>query len=112
MTDGALITSSVNGSISLWREHSEVSSSQGDENRWVCEYSATADGSIYALCMLDGRVVSAGDGRKIVMWGAELDWRIEKPLEEDQPGGGVWSLEVCKGRLVSGLMDGTIRVWT
>lgn len=70
--------------------------------------------------------MSAGGSNSIVIWGAELEWRLNKSLFDgtaqggDLPdasssaGGGdegVWSLEVCKGRLVSGLMDGKIRVW-
>lgn len=116
LADGALITSSVNGSIRVWRE--QPSESQSRAGVWECESQAHAEGSIYALCALDGRVVSAGGSSKIIIWGAELDFRMEKSLHDTDGSGsaegndGVWSLAVCKGRLVSGLMDGTIRVWT
>ena len=111
--DGALVSSSVNGCIRVWRNKS----SGGDPSGWECEHEAHADGSIYALCNLDGRIVSAGGGNTIAVWGAELDWKLEKELLEvgtsdEGLAEGVWSLEVCRGRLVSGLMDGTIRVWT
>lgn len=113
--DGALISSSVNGCIRVWRD--KGSNNGGDASGWECDHEAHADGSIYALCNLDGRVVSAGGGNTITVWGAELDWMLEKEvLEVGTPSEGlaegVWSLEVCRGRLVSGLMDGTIRVWT
>ena len=63
LSDGALVTSSVNGSIRLWREKEAVNgdgNSGNTSSTWECESQADAGGSIYALTTLDGRVVSAG----------------------------------------------------
>ena len=67
----------------------------------------------YSLCCLDGRIVSAGAGNKISVWrsGRERseDWALHKWFDTEEAG--IWSLVVCKGRLISGGVDGTVRVW-
>jgi WD40 repeat protein len=67
----------------------------------------------YSLCCLEGRIVSAGAGNKISMWrsGRERseDWTLSKWFDTEEAG--IWSLVVCKGRLISGGVDGTVRVW-
>jgi WD40 repeat protein len=67
----------------------------------------------YSLCCLEGRIVSAGAGNKISVWrsGRERseDWALHKWFDTEEAG--IWSLVVCKGRLISGGVDGTVRVW-
>lgn len=80
---------------------------------WVCEHTIQSDGAVYSLCCLDGRIVSAGAGNKISVWKTgrdrSEDWSLHKWFETEEAG--VWSLTVCKGKLVSGGVDGTVRVW-
>ena len=67
------------------------------------------------LCIA-GVVVSAGTGNKISVWKSGRDrpddasWTMHKFF--DTAEAGVWSLAVWKGRLISGGVDGTVRVWT
>ena len=67
----------------------------------------------YSLCCLEGRIVSAGAGNKISVWrsGRERseDWALHKWFDTEEAG--IWSLVVCKGRLISGGVDGGVRVW-
>ena len=84
---------------------------------WQCGQMIQSDGPVYALCCLDGLVVSAGSGSKISVW---RSLRMSPTSEEtlnlhktfDTQAAGVWSLTVCRNRLISGGADGTIRVWT
>ena len=72
------------------------------------------DGPVYAICCLDGKIVTAGASNKISIWKPPVetndDWTLAKVFETE--GDGVWTLTACKGRLVSGDMDGVVRVWT
>ena len=95
----------------------------------------TNDGPIYSLCCLDGKVVSAGASNKISIWRPAMErsevrvtlpnkeeklkmicglflknWTLHRVFETEEAG--IWSLTVCKGRLISGGDDGTVRVWT
>ena len=37
------------------------------------------------------------------------DWALHKWFDTEEAG--IWSLVVCKGRLISGGVDGTVTVW-
>jgi len=106
----------VDGTIRSWRYNSDQNTADGRgggereaAGEWECESVVTSSGGpVYALCCLEGRVVSAGSGSRIAVWGA--DWTLQNSFDSTEAG--VWALAVCKNRLVSGGVDGTIRVWT
>ncbi len=68
---------------------------------------------MYDVCCVDGYVVTGGDCRRISIWKPAPergeDWRLHRWFETED--GGIWALSACKGRLVSGGMDGVVRVW-
>lgn len=84
------------------------------ESTWICEQTVKSDGPVYSLCCFDGRIVSAGAGNKISVWrsGRERseEWALHKWFDTEESG--IWSLAVCKGRLISGGVDGTVRVYS
>jgi len=117
-SEGSLVTGSVDGTIRSWRyihssqdlgEGGGSDSSHGHGHDWVCESVVSSSaGPVYAVICLEGRVVSAGAGSRIAVWGS--DWTLYRWFDTTESG--VWALAVCKGRLVSGGVDGTLRVWT
>ena len=105
--------------FSISGEPGELESVEEVVPEWECEHTVVSDGPVYALCCLsDGKVVSAGASNKISIWKsaverehtAEEDWVLHKQFETEEDG--VWSLTICRGRLISGGVDGTVRVWT
>eukprot|EP01038_Epipyxis_sp_PR26KG_P015624 gene15624-21117_t len=89
----------------------------GSIDEWECEHTVVSDGPIYSICcLIDGRVVSAGAGNQISVWKREREhieeeeWKLHSSFETEEAG--IWSLIICKGRLISGGVDGTVRVWT
>jgi len=81
-----------------------LSTSTGLDSEWECEHTVTNDGPIYSLCCLDGKVVSAGASNKISIWRPAVerseDWTLHRWFETEEAG--IWSLTICKGRLISG----------
>lgn len=120
---------------SLSRNEPIGSTSHQRQSEWECIYSVSSDGSVYSLCCLDGKVVSAGSSNKICVWKSALERDREAIVQEtrgqsarssnsstdskasamlkwfETEEAGVWSLTVWKGRLISGGVDGTVRVW-
>lgn len=100
--------------------------------RWECDHIVESGEPVYALCSLDGRLVSAGASSKISVWrstagagyagagsgagGSEAggisnrSWMLFKHFTSEDEG--IWCLTVCKGHLISGGFAGTVRVWT
>eukprot|EP01041_Mallomonas_annulata_P001883 gene1883-3651_t len=115
--DSTLVTGSVDGTLRSWRYHPRPEGQDigggdmGDEgaySEWECEsVVSSSSGPVYAAICLEGRVVSAGAGNRIAVWGS--DWKLHRWFDTEEAG--VWALAVCKGRLVSGGVDGTLRVW-
>jgi WD40 repeat protein len=93
-------------------QHAQSSSQATD---WVCEHTITSDGPVYVLCCLDNKVVSAGSSSRISVWkpplrcGQDEDWALHTFFETEQSD--VWALTQTRGKLISGSMDGVIRVW-
>jgi WD40 repeat protein len=86
----------------------------GNSEEWLCQACIQSDAAVYALCCLDGLIVSAGAGNKISVWRAgraeeEVEWSLHRWFDTTEES--VWSLAVWKGRLISGGEDGTVRVW-
>jgi WD40 repeat protein len=77
---------------------------------WECEAILTSSsGPVYAVISLGDLVVSAGSGSKISVWNS-TEWKLHRCFDTTEAP-GVWALTVCKGRLVSGGADGSLRVW-
>jgi WD40 repeat protein len=114
----SLVTNSSGINSSYTVAGDDRSNNGGEEPSvdWICDQTIQSDGPVYALCCLDNFVVSAGSGSKISVWRSNGEGPSIEQLTLhkwfDTTETGIWSLAVAKGKLISGSVDGNIRVWT
>lgn len=93
-----LVSGSVDHSIKVWSMR----------NDWECEKTVVGhDGPVYALANLQNHLVSGSSDETIQAW--SHDW--EREANDGTNCSGVWCLTVHNDRLVTGGVNGVIRIW-
>ncbi|KAJ8599737.1 hypothetical protein CTAYLR_003413 [Chrysophaeum taylorii] len=93
----SLISGSVDHTIKVWRT-----------SDWVCERTLQAhDGPCYALTNLQNHLVSASSDETIKAWSHDFEVEANHGINCS----GVWCLSVHNDRLVTGGINGVIKIW-
>lgn len=135
--EGKIITGSIDCTLKIWKriilqsennENNSCESTNTNSNSqnkfnsqnnnyskidydWICENTIISDTPIYSLACLQGSLlVSAGAGNKISLWKNINDyWQLHKYFDTEESG--IWSLCCFRNTLISGGVNGHIRVW-